>query len=118
MKSDSTPEPEKKPSEEVDSAGCAPTSGSPSSCVRCGRETKTPDRCKCCEQEDDLKAAHDKAWEKNFIVPIAKEMKSRGVNYMVIILRDDGKAAYVLDTEIPENASLSHGDESATPTTR
>lgn len=28
MKSDSTPEPEKKPAEEVDSAGCAPTSGS------------------------------------------------------------------------------------------
>lgn len=27
MKSDTTPEPEKKPAEEVDSAGCAPTAG-------------------------------------------------------------------------------------------
>ena len=46
---------------------------------------------------------HRKAWEKNFITPIAKTMKQRGVAYMVIIIRDDGKAAYVLDAEIPEN---------------
>ena len=26
-----------------------------SHCVRCGRETKTPARCKVCEQEDELK---------------------------------------------------------------
>lgn len=40
---------------------------------------------------------HDKAWEKNFVVPIAKEMKARGVGYLLIAIRDDGKANYVLD---------------------
>ena len=51
-----------------------------------------------------LDVEHRKAWEKNFITPIAKTMKQRGVAYMVIIIRDDGKAAYVLDTEVPENS--------------
>jgi hypothetical protein len=40
-------------------------------------------------------AAHDKAWEQNFVVPIGKEMQRRGIAYMVIIIRDDGKVAYV-----------------------
>lgn len=52
-------------------------------------------------------ASHDKAWEKNFIVPIAKTMKQRGVAYMVIIICDDGKATYVLDSEVPPNTKLS-----------
>jgi len=57
------------------------------------------------EQKHD-KAAHDAAWEKNFILPLGREMKKRGIAYMVLILRDDGKLAYTLDTEIPgENAS-------------
>ena len=51
------------------------------------------------------KAAHDKAWEKNFVLPLGREMKKRGIRYMVMILRDDGKLAYTLDTKIPgENA--------------
>lgn len=33
-----------------------------------------------------------------------REMKKRGIAYMVMILREDGKLAYVLDKEIPENA--------------
>jgi hypothetical protein len=45
----------------------------------------------------EAKAKHDKAWEKNFIVPIAREMKKRGVAYLVITIRDDGKAAYTLE---------------------
>jgi len=55
-----------------------------------------------------IKAAHDKAWEQNFVVPIGREMKRRGIAYMVMIIRDDGKVAYVLDTEIPENSQISH----------
>ena len=47
-------------------------------------------------------SAHDKAWEKGFVVPIAKEMKARGVAYMLITIRDDGKAAYVLEPNEPE----------------
>lgn len=42
------------------------------------------------------KAAHDKAWEQNFVVPIAKEMQRRGISYMVIIC-EDGKVSYVLE---------------------
>jgi hypothetical protein len=38
-------------------------------------------------------------------MPIAKEMKKRGVAYLVIDIRADGKAAFVLDTEIPPNKS-------------
>ena len=26
-------------------------------CVRCGRETRTPERCACCQQEDEIAAA-------------------------------------------------------------
>ena len=50
-------------------------------------------------------SAHDKAWEKGFIVPIAKEMKARGVAYLLITIRDDGKAAYVLE---PVEAECEH----------
>jgi hypothetical protein len=53
--------------------------------------------------EEHDKAAHDAAWEKNFVKPIGREMKKRGIAYMVMILREDGKLAYVLDKEIPEN---------------
>ena len=52
------------------------------------------------------KSAHDKAWQKNFIVPIAQTMKQKGVAYLLILIRDDGKASYVLDTEIPPNSQL------------
>ena len=55
--------------------------------------------------EDLDKAAHDAAWERNFVVPIAREMKKRGVGYMVITIRDDGKCTYILDSEIPENCA-------------
>ena len=48
------------------------------------------------------------AWEKNFVKPIGREMKKRGIAYMVMILREDGKLAYVLDKEIPENTELTH----------
>ncbi len=54
-------------------------------------------------QEDEMMSKHDKAWQRGFIVPIAKEMKARGVAYLVIVMRDDGKATFVLDTEVPEN---------------
>jgi hypothetical protein len=40
---------------------------------------------------------HDRAWEKGFIQPIAREMKARGVAYLLITIRDDNKAAYVLE---------------------
>lgn len=56
--------------------------------------------------EDYDKEAHDAAWEKNFVTPIGREMKKRGIAYMVMILRDDGKLAYVLDKEIPENDKM------------
>jgi hypothetical protein len=42
-------------------------------------------------------SAHDRAWEQKFVLPIAKEMKARGVAYLLITIRDDGKAAYVLE---------------------
>jgi len=38
-----------------------------------------------------------KAWEAAFIKPIAKVMKDRGIAYLLITLRDDGKAAYVME---------------------
>ncbi len=44
---------------------------------------------------------HDKQWEDHFITPIARTLKKRGVRY----IRDDGKASYVLQPEIPENES-------------
>lgn len=47
-----------------------------------------------------------KAWEAAFIKPIAKVMKDRGIGYLLITLRDDGKAAYVmepLEEECPHN---------------
>ena len=52
------------------------------------------------------KSAHEKAWQKNFMVPIAQTMKQKGVAYLLILIRDDGKASYVLDTEIPPNSQL------------
>lgn len=64
-------------------------------------------------------AAHAAAWEKNFVIPIGREMKKRGITYMVMILRDDGKLAYTLDTEnsgerlgLPENHDNVQGDGS------
>lgn len=47
-----------------------------------------------------------KAWEAAFIKPIAKVMKDRGIAYLLITLRDDGKAAYVMEPmeeECPHN---------------
>jgi hypothetical protein len=61
--------------------------------------------------EDYDKAAHDAAWEKNFVTPIGREMKKRGIVYMVMILREDGKLAYILDKEIPENNIYSYDPE-------
>lgn len=44
------------------------------------------------------KDVNDKrAWEAAFIKPIAKVMKDRGIGYLLITLRDDGKAAYVME---------------------
>ena len=48
-------------------------------------------------------SAHDKAWEKNFVVPIARTMKERGIGYMVICLQENGKAAYVLEPTPPDS---------------
>lgn len=48
-------------------------------------------------------SAHDKAWEKNFVVPIARTMKERGIGYMVICLQENGKAAYVLESTPPDS---------------
>jgi hypothetical protein len=42
-------------------------------------------------------ARHDQAWQKSFITPIAREMKKRGVAYLLITIRDDGKAAFVIE---------------------
>ena len=74
----------------------------------CDHDECPPTHCKQPGSLDasagSLDVEHRKAWEKNFITPIAKTMKQRGVAYMVIIIRDDGKAAYVLDTEVPENS--------------
>lgn len=52
-------------------------------------------------------SAHDQAWERNFVVPIGREMKKRGIAYMVLILLGDGKLAYTLDKEIPPNGESS-----------
>jgi len=41
--------------------------------------------------------AHDQAWQRGFVLPIAKEMKKRGVAYLVIAIRKDGKASYTLE---------------------
>lgn len=46
----------------------------------------------------------DPRWGENFIKPIAKTMKTKGIAYMVIMIRDDGKAAFVLEPNLPENA--------------
>lgn len=44
------------------------------------------------------KDANDqKAWGAAFIKSIAKVMKDRGIGYLLITLRDDGKAAYVME---------------------
>lgn len=36
------------------------------------------------EQQTEEKKAHDKAWEKAFIAPIAMEMKTRGGAYLAL----------------------------------
>lgn len=43
-------------------------------------------------------ARHDEAWQKSFITPIAREMKKRGVAYLLITIRDDGKAVFVIES--------------------
>jgi len=62
-----------------------------------------PQPCSAATTAAKTKAAHDKAWEQNFVVPIGREMKRRGIAYMVMSIRDDGKVAYLIDTEIPQN---------------
>jgi hypothetical protein len=47
---------------------------------------------------------HNESWKRHFIVPIAKEMKKRGVGYMAIIIRDDGKASFVLEPNAESEA--------------
>lgn len=42
-------------------------------------------------------STHDKEWGTALILPIAKVMKDRGIAHLMITLRDDGKAAYVLE---------------------
>ena len=37
------------------------------------------DRCYTCQGSGETWAEHDRAWEKEFVVPIAREMKQRGV---------------------------------------
>jgi len=39
------------------------------------------------------------AWEAAFIKPIAKIMKERGIAYLLITIREDGKCAYVMEPE-------------------
>jgi len=39
----------------------------------------------------------DPRWAKNFVAPIARVMKEKGIAYLLITIRDDGKAAYVLE---------------------
>jgi hypothetical protein len=56
--------------------------------------------CPKCNAE--VREAHDRAWERSFVVPIARTMKQRGIGYMVIAIRDDGKAAYVLEPNTPD----------------
>ena len=36
--------------------------------------------------------------QDNFVRPIAKAMKEQGLAYLLITIRSDGKAAYVVDT--------------------
>jgi hypothetical protein len=38
-------------------------------------------------------------WEAAFIKPIARIMKERGIRELVITIRDDGKAVYVMEPE-------------------
>jgi hypothetical protein len=64
------------------------------------------DRCYTCQGSGKTWAEHDRAWEKEFVVPIAREMKQRGVGYMVICIRDNGKAAYVLEPGTPDDATV------------
>jgi hypothetical protein len=56
-------------------------------------------------------AAHDRAWEQSFVRPIARIMKQRGIGYMVIVLRENGQAAYVLDPTPPDTGAgtVAHG---------
>jgi len=60
--------------------------------------------CPKCNAE--ARAAHDGAWERAFVVPIARTMKQRGIGYMVIATRDDGKAAYVLEPNTPDKETV------------
>ena len=64
------------------------------------------DRCYTCRGTGKTRSEHDQAWEKSFVVPIAKTMKQRGIGYMVICIRDDGKAAYVLEPNTPDDATV------------
>jgi hypothetical protein len=50
-------------------------------------------------------AKHDSAWQKSFITPIAREMKKRGVAYLLITIRDDGKAAFVIEPNVKAQAT-------------
>ena len=52
-----------------------------------------------------------KAWEASFIKPIAKVMKDRGIGYLQITLRDDGKAAYVIEPMEMEECQHNMGHE-------
>jgi hypothetical protein len=60
--------------------------------------------CPKCNAE--VRAAHDRAWERTFVAPIARTMKQRGIGYMVIAIRDDGKAAYVLEPNTPDKETV------------
>ena len=44
----------------------------------------------------------DPRWGKNFVAPIARVMKEKGIAYLLITIRDDGKAAYVLEPAEPD----------------
>ena len=54
-----------------------------------------------CDCRRDTRA-DDEKWRDHFVLPIAKEMKARGVAYMLITIRADGKAEYVLEPNEPE----------------
>jgi len=100
-----------KPNSEPETLDAPSTFGGrrPSSCSACGGCGMIPGA----GPNDDVMntpcpecnpwAVHDRAWQDNFVVPIAKTMKQKGVAYLLILIRDDGKAAYVMDTEIPPN---------------
>lgn len=69
-------------------------------CGQCGEPTG---RC----EEDSLYADGDggtrflceRCNEQNerFVIPIARELKKRGFAYLCVIIRDDGKASFVME---------------------